>query len=352
MFTSPITHFLPVSPIRRVRLLPAPGRVVVRKGQKVNPTDVVAEAKITAEHILLEVARGLGLPAAKADAYIQQQAGEEVGEGDVIAGPVGIARRVVRAPRAGRVVVAGGGQVLLEVDSRPFELKAGIAGVVSELYEDQGVEIETTGALIQAVWGNGRIDFGLLNVLARSADDVLTPDRLDVSQRGSVVFGGYCKDPEILNSAAEIPLRGLILPSMASALIPLAEKMRYPILVVEGFGKIPMNAAVFKLLTTNARREVALNAENWDRLEGIRPEIVIPLPAPADLPFPKETETFSPGQQVRVLSAQSKGLTGALLALHPGPVVLPSGVRAYAADVRLESGESVVLPLANLEVLA
>jgi hypothetical protein len=51
------------------------------------------------------------------------------------------------------------------------------------------VIIQTTGALIQGVWGNGRVDYGLLQVLARSAEEEFRPDRIDVSE-GAVVMGG------------------------------------------------------------------------------------------------------------------------------------------------------------------
>ena len=348
---SPVTHFLAVSPVRRLRLLPATGRVVVRKGQKVAATDVVAEVSLAPEHLLLDIARGLGLSPQKADEFLQLKAGDDVAEGDIVAGPVGMARRVVRATKPGRVVIAGGGQVLMEIASRPYELKAGIPGIVTELYDDRGVEIEATGSLIQGVWGNGRIDAGLMNVLARTPVDVLTTDRLDVSQRGSVIYGGCCNEADVLQTAAEIPVRGLILSSMDSALITLAEKMHYPIIIIEGFGTIPMNSAAFKILSTNERREVALNAEPWDRLVGIRPEIMIPLPAPGNLPLPIETDNFKPGQQIRVLQAEQKGMIGVLVNIRPGLTTLPSGLKAYAADIRLENGENAVFPLANLEVL-
>jgi len=348
---APVTHILPITAIRRLRVLPFDGRVVVRKGQKVSPTDVIAEANLAPEHLLLDVARGLGLPANQADEYIQRHAGDQVSEGDVIAGPVGLARRVVRTPKPGRVVVAGSGQVLLELDSPPFELKAGISGVVTELVTDRGVEIETTGALIQGVWGNGRVDSGLLTNLSRSPQDVLTYDRLDVSHRGAIIMGCHCADAEVLSTAADIPLRGIILASMDASLIPLANRMRYPIILLEGFGNIPMNPVAFKLLSTSERREVAINAEAWERFEGLRPEIVIPLPASNYLPAPKEIETFGQGQKVRFVGALRKPIVGTLVTQRPGLTTLTSGIRVPAAEVRLESGEDVVLPLANLEVL-
>jgi len=345
---APVTHILPVTTIQRERLLPIPGTVIARRGQKVSPTDVIAEANLSPEHILLDVARGLGLPPAKADKHIQRRVGEEVSENDIIAGPASLGR-VVRTPRPGKVVVASGGQVLIEVASRPLELIAGISGVIIELVADRGAVIATTGALIQGVWGNGRIDFGLLNVGIKDPDDLISADQLDVSLRGSVFLGGYCRDEAVFAAAADLPLRGLILPSMEASLIPAAMKMRYPILLTEGFGRIAMNSAAFKLLTTNEQREATVSAEFMERMKGIRPEIIIPLPASGDLPV--ETETFTNGQQVRILRAPHRGQIGTLTNIYPGLTSLPNGVRTHAGDVHLESGETILLPLANLEVL-
>lgn len=348
---SPVTHFTAITTIRRRRFLPVPGRVLVRRGQKVAASEPIAEANLAPEHFLLDIARGLGVSAGKADIYIQRHAGDEVSEGDIVAGPVGLGRRVVRAPKDGRIVVAGGGQVLMEIASPPFVLKAGIPGVVTELFENQGAEIETTGSIVQGVWGNGRIDTGLLNALARSAQDPLTPDRLDVSQRGAVLLCGTCSDPASLAAAAEIPIRGLILASMDTALIPVAQKMRYPIIVVEGLGNLPMNPVVYKLLSTSDRRDVAVNAEAWDRLGNNRPEVVIPLPTSSQLPLSVEVVQFTAGQKVRVIGALHKVLIGTLATVRPGISVLPNGARAPAADVKLETGENMIVPLANLEVV-
>mgnify|MGYP001587964713 CR=1 FL=1 len=112
-----------------------------------------------------------------------------------------------------------------------------------------------------------------------------------------------------------------------------------------------MNPVAYKLLSTNDRREVALNADVWNRLGGTRPEIVIPLPGSGDLSLPQDSVTFAPDQQVRVLRAPHPGEIGTLTSLK-GAHVFPGGLRTLAAEVRLESGVSVVIPLANLEVIA
>lgn len=348
---APVTHILPLATVQRQRVLPVPGRVLVRKGQEIAAADTVAEVNLTPQHVVLDVARGLGLPVDKADKQVQRKAGERVSEDDVIAGPVGITKRVVRAPCSGRIIVVGSGQVLLEVDSPPFELRAGIPGEVVSLIPERGVVIENTGALVQGVWGNGRIDFGLMHALASRPEQTLTADQLDVSFRGSVILGGYCGQPDVLSTAADLPLRGLILSSMASSLVPLASNMPYPIIIVEGFGLLPMNAAAFNLLSTSDRRQVAINAEPWDRFADRRPEVFIPLPSDGRISPLRDTIEFAPDQRVRVVRAPQKSQIGTIVALLPGMQVFPSGVQGPAAQVRLENGEESVLPLANLEVL-
>lgn len=332
--------------------MPFPGRVLVRRGQKVNRADVIAVGDLSPQHIFLDVKRGLGLRSVKVEEYIQCQAGDAVNEGDVIAGPVGLARRVIRASRPGRVMMIRDGKVLLEVEGSPHKLRAGMTGVVVSLVPERGAVIEGTGALVQGVWGNEQMDFGLLHVLAKDPSEMLTVGQLDMTLRGSVLLAGYCGDEKVLRAAAELPLRGLILSSMASSLIPTAARMEYPIVVVEGFGRLPMNSIAFRLLSTSDQRETTLNAAPFDRYKNTRPEIIIPLPVTERPIEPQSVVEFMPDQRVRVVGAPYKSQIGTLVSLPSGMQVFPNKLRAAAAEVSLTVGKTVVLPLANLEVLA
>jgi hypothetical protein len=347
----PVTHILPLTTIRRDRLLPIPGKVLVRSGQKVKPTDVVAEANLQPEHLMLNVARGLGVTAPEADALNQRKAGEQLVEGDIIAQRGGIARRVVRSPISGRVVMVGEGQVLLEAETKPFQLLAGLPGNVSQIIHEQGVTIETTGVLIQGVWGNGRIDYGLLSVIGEGPDSVLQPGDMDVRFRGAIVLAGHCNDEQALRAAVDLTLRGLILGSLSARLVQEASRLRFPVVVLEGFGRRPFNPGTHKLIVTNEGREVVLKAEPYDRYNGTRPEVIIPLPAPNQPALPQDAPELSIGQKVRILREPHAGEAGSLAALPPGLSVFPNGLRTPAARVTLASGENVVIPLANLEIL-
>ncbi|HJS20018.1 MAG TPA: hypothetical protein VJ785_14820 [Anaerolineales bacterium] len=348
---APVLHVLPLTTIVRKRVLPVSGKVNMHVNQRVNPTDVVAEANFAREHVLLDVARQFGISAEAADKLIKVKEGESLAQGALVAEKSGLIPQKIKTPRAGRVMVAGSGQVLMEVGNTHIELRAGLPGVVTQVIPDRGVIIRTAGALIQGVWGNGRIDNGLMVSLLEKPEDVLSAGRLDVSLRGSVILAGQVRDLDTLKTAAELPVRGLILSSLSSSLTASAYQMRYPILVTEGFGALPMNSAAFKLLTTNNKREATVNAEHFDRYTGSRPEVIIPLPISSEPDEPNPFEIFAVGQPVRMRRPPYAGMVGTIANLPAGLSLLPSGLRAASADVKLENGENVLVPLVNLEVV-
>ena len=347
---APVTHILGLANIRRQRLLPVAGKVLVRTGQKISATDVIAEANIATRHIMLDIRRSLGSASvAEAERSIKRHEGERVQAGDVVAERSGMFARIVRAPAAGTVVMVASGRVLLEVESKPLQILAGTPGMISEIIPERGAVIETNGALIQGAWGNGLIAEGTLVTLLKSPEDVLTSDLLDVNLRGAIVAAGHCRDLKVLRAALDLPLRGLILGSISSELRAAARGIQYPILVVEGFGRIPMNQSAYNLLVSSEKRDVSINASGNPAL-GERSELIIPLGVAG--PTMNENAYFAPDQTVRIQGEPYRGKMGVIIQIRPGYTVLPNGLRALAADVRLEEDTSVTVPLANLEVIA
>jgi preprotein translocase subunit YajC len=346
----PVTHVSPLINIRRSRLLPEKGQVLVRAGQKVIASDVIGEVLLPGEHMIIDVRRALGLSrAGEAEKLIDRHAGERLQKGDVIAETTGILPRVVRSSADCQIVAIANGQVVLETQPVKVSVKAGLNGTITEVMPERGAVIETNGVLIQGVWGNQQADGGLLLVLAKTPDEELTRARLDVSMRGAVVLAGHASQPDALKAAAELPLRALILASMSADLINLASSLPIPIILIEGFGRIPMNETAFRLLTSNEKRDICINASNWNPLSGERPEIIIPLPANGlDT---KEMIELAPETPVRILGAPYQGQIGMVLQVRPGLSTLPSGLHAQVASVQLQNDETVIIPLQNLDVL-
>jgi hypothetical protein len=146
-------------------------------------------------------------------------------------------------------------------------------------------------------------------------------------------------------------LRGLILGSLPSRLLPLAQKAPFPIILLSGFGKLPLDPVSYAILSTNEQREVTINACTWDHFQGHRPEVVIPLPSSGTIPPPPQADIFAHGQTVRIQRVPYLGRAGTISSLKATAQRFSSGVRAPAAVINLEDGEQVIVPLANLEVI-
>lgn len=347
---APVTHISALSCVRRLRLLPGKGQVLVKEGQKVSASDIVAEGWAPGKHALVDLRRSLGVERAdEAEKLLLHGEGDWLKAKDVIAQTHGLLPQRIHADSDCRIVAIHHGRVLLELEGQTIRLAAGFAGTVMRIIEDLGVELETHGALIQGMWGNDRFNQGVLLSLAQKPDDELTDQRLDVSMRGAVVFAGPCASAAALRMAEEMPLRGLILSSLAPELLEQAAKMTVPVILVEGVGKLPYSTPAFKILSTNEKRDACLKASKPDHFSGERPEIILPLPA-AGQEAPAALE-LRPGQLVRVAGLPAAGRLGTLTHLRPGLTRLGNGLAVQAAEIRLENNELVTVPVANLEIL-
>jgi hypothetical protein len=349
------THVLPLCTVRRERFLPVSGDVLVRADQRVEAPELVARAHLPTGHVIVDVGRFLGVPGVQADRYLTRKRGEEVKRGAVLAerrATMGLQSKVARSPAAGMIIATGEGRVIIETTHEVVELHAGIPGTVANVTPGLGVVVETSGALVQGVWGTGGQEYGVMHVLSEERDERLPAENITVSNRGTIVVSGRGIDSEGLRRAREYHLKGLVLGSLDPEMLDEIRELGCAVVVIDGFGDRPMSAPAFTLLKTNAGREVALDARLPDRAEGIRPEVVIPLPSGAHMPpLPVVGEALAPNKRVRALRAPYTGAVGTVTRLLNHPVLLPSGLRAQAARVELEGIGPAVIPFANLEIL-
>lgn len=346
-----VTHFQTLVTIRRERFLPQNGNVLVRKGQRVSADEILAVCENPPRYVWLDYARGLGLPAKKADELLQVKAGQNVDEKDILAGPFGWAKRVVRSPQKGQVVLAGEGQLLLKVETPGMELKAGFEATVVDLIAGRGVILETCAALLQGIWGNGKAANGVLMNPYHAAEQELTVEHLTMDIQEAILVGGWVSNPQTLKSAVELAVRGLILGGIEAQLLDLAKEMPYPILVLDGFGPIPMNSLAYRILSENERKFISVNAWEWERIKGIRPEAIIVIPEEENAEASREIVELSVGQTVRVCRSPYTARIGRLERINPGKTILGNGLSVNAGEVILDDGEKVITPLENLEVI-
>jgi hypothetical protein len=326
--------------IRRRRNLPVPGKILVRIGQRIQATEVVATTQISPGFVWIDLARGLGIKPARVNRYLQVQEGEQIFTGDVLAGPVGLMRRVFHSPQTGNVLKIKDGKALLEIEREPNALKAGSVGVVTGLIDNQGVEIDSTGTLVQGVWGNDRFEMAPIVFHAKSPVQVLSADSLGPHLANSIVVAGHCEHAELLEKLAFLPVKGLVLASLNPRLAPAVMKMDIPIMLVEGFGKHPFSSLAFHMLRSVNQHEGIINGRDL-MVETGNLDWTEPVPAFAPLKL---------DQRVRLSSGPYFGKLGILEGVKAQPDKR-LGIKVQAGEIKLENGERLVQPLRNLEII-
>lgn len=345
----------PLTTIRRERLLPAPGQVLVRPGEMVGPADVVARCQLPGSVRILDVSRALRVRRDRVDRYVRKSAGDAVQANEVLAARKGLfswLRGGLRSPVDGDVIEVRDGLILIQSASTTYELPAHIKGQVTNVMPHRGVVVSAVGALIQGVWGSGGEAEGVLKVLVDNVQRPLRARSIDVSCHGTIVVGGRILDERALEEGVEAKVRGVIAGSVSASLCPFLESLPFPVVITEGFGAFPMAEPLFALLQANVGQQAMLSAETQTRWGARRPEVLIPLRADDEQP-PEEARPrpLKVGDQVRLLRAPYLGEIGRVEAVMERPQSIESGARVPAARVNLQEGELVMVPLTNLEVI-
>jgi len=353
----PVTsHATLLTTLRRERMLPVPGEVFAQPGERVEAGDLIARATVPDEHRILDLVKMLEVSKDKTASFMVKQDGEAVKKGELIAVRktlMGIVVLPVASPVDGVLMASGDGKALVAAVSKPFELRAGVPGNVVNSFQGRGVVIETTGALLEGVWGNGKENFSVLRVLGNGPQDALLAEQIELGLRGTILAVGVVQDDHAFKQLADVAVNGLIVGSLKADLLPAVRKWNIPVMVTDGFGAQGFSTPAYNLLVSNTGREVWLNAQAWNRSVGARPEAIIPLPSPGQAPAaPPDGQALEAGKHIRVVRGTEAGQTGTVVALSDKAVALPSGVRARVVTVKLDEAEALAaIPFANLELL-
>jgi len=349
-------------------MLPAPGEVLVRPGQRVQGLDVVAQTQIPSRYRVINVARQLGQPQLDMSQLVQVEIGDFVNVGAVIAtlkGKVPLFQRSVRAPAEGYIAQIGPGWVLLETEQTTVEIQAFIDGTVSRIFEDWGVLIEATGTKIEAACGFGGEAYGRLKRRVDSPYEALEADAIDESVGESIVLGGRTISEEALRQAEAWKARGIIVGSIQASLLNLEPPVKVRVVATEGFGDLPMAAHTFGLLTSLGQRRLSIRGQSPHLVTPSKkiwadetPLILAPREpqrqrssnySPAQIPPQRQTEATI-GSRVHITHGRLLGASGLIEAIPIEPKVTQSGIIAPGAFIKINN-ETHFIPWTNLELI-
>lgn len=358
--------------IRKTRRLPLKGTVLVQEGQPVTPDTVVARAEIPGIMQTVRVAEQLGVQPDELPRFLKVKVGDQVQQGTLLAesrGLFGLFRTEVKSPIEGTVELISevSGHIGIREKPTPLEVRAYIAGTVVEVIPQEGVVVETHGSLIQGIFGVGGERLGELRMVVDRPDEAITPDKVTPALAGKVIVGGSFIDGAALRKAAEVGVVGIVVGgTLDTDLVDFLgydigvaitghEDIPLTLILTEGFGEIRMAQRTFNLLRSLEGRMASINGATQIRAGVIRPEVIVPRPELADEPLPRtafEAQVLEVGSHVRIIREPYFGKLATVTALPPQLVEIPTGSLVRVLEAETEDGERVVVPRANVEIIA
>jgi hypothetical protein len=355
--------------VKKRRILPLKGDVVVETGQKVTPDDVVARTMLPGNVVPLNVANKLGIPPEDLDSVMLKKVGDKITEGELIAlaKTLWIFKNPAHATIEGTVesISHVTGQVLQRGQPTPVEVKAYLIGEVTDVFPGEGCEVTSLATFIQGIFGIGGETSGTLMIVTPDNSTVLSDELIKKEMSGKVIVGGSRVTASALKKAINVGVRGIVVGGFddkdlrdflgydIGVAITGSEDIDTTLVVTEGFGQMNMAHKTFELLKKHEGEMACINGATQIRAGVIRPEVVIPLKDVKTEMVDAESEIpgLTVGSHVRVIRHPHFGALGMVSDL-PAPLqVLESESKARVLEVEFENGSKAIVPRANVEMI-
>lgn len=354
--------------VRKTRRLPLLGEVLVNKGDEVDFDTIVARTEVPGIPHIVEATNIMGLDPTELPKYMVKKVGDAVVEGEIVAQWIalfGLIKRIARSPIDGIIESASErtGRVIIRSEPTRIEIKAYIPGKVVEIIPREGVIIETNAAIMQGVFGIGPERHGQLKFLVNSPSEALTPDLITSEHKGKIVMGGSFISLEAFRKALENKVAGVIVGGINAVdltkflgyrmgvAITGEEDIETTLIITEGFGEMSVSSKSFELLRSFEGEEAAINGATQIRAGVLRPEIIIPHKITPDTTKEGLEGGLTRGTLTRIIRAPYFGRMGTVFSLPIELHELETESKARVIGIKLENGEEVVVPRANVEII-
>ena len=358
--------------LRKERIMPLKGKVLVTKGTKVKSDDVIAETLLPGKVLPFNLANKLGVTPSQLEKYIKIKTGDQITTKTILAENagfmgLGLFKSVVHSPIEGEVenISAVTGQVLLREPRIPVQVKAFIDGIVTEVLPEVGVVIENKSAYIQGIFGIGDETTGEIKMLATTPDEELDAGSIDDSCRDKIIVAGSFIPYHVIDIAIKHGVKAIITGGIddqdikkllgydIGVAITGHEKIGLTIICTEGFGKITMAKKTFNLLKKFDGHKASVHGHTQIRAGVIRPEIIIPLDFEEDelVSIKATLPVLEIGTLIRIIRNPHFGSIAKVTGLPEELTKVESETLVRILEAEFEDGTRVLLPRANVEVI-
>lgn len=365
----------PQTVVRKRRILPIPGQVLVHAGQAVTATTVIAQTELPGKVHAVNVVNLLGIVPQEIRRYMLKREGDAVKAGEPLAENRPVFKWLktqVPASITGTIETVSEvtGQVFLREPPRPLALTAYLDGQVVETIPGQGATVETVCSLVQGIFGIGGEAVGTIAVAVDNREDELTPERITDAHRGMIVVGGSLIGRDGFARAKQVEVAAVVVGGIHALDLKLllgrdlgvaitgTEQIGPTLIITEGFGRIAMAKRTFDLLASKVGRRASCSGATQIRAGVIRPEVIVPLSERSTFNVQRSTEETAGvggglrvGDQIRIIREPYFGRICRVSALPADLRLLATGSKVRVLEAELDDGQQIVVPRANVELL-
>jgi len=358
--------------VRKERLLPLRGEVLVTEGERVEAETPIARAMRPGNLSSVKVSERLGVDPTDLPSVMLKPVGDAVEAGEVIAETrafFGLFHNVCESPVKGVIehISPLSGYVGIREEPMPLETVAHISGRVIGVQEERGAIVESRAALIQGIFGVGGERRGILRIAARGPEASLEV-ALAPEAQGAVLVGGATADAESLAAAARAGATGVVIGGIDDVALRAfvgydigvavtgQERVPFTLIITEGFGSVAMAQRTFELLASHVGSNASIDGSTQIRAGVIRPEIIVTIhedsvhgvARPQDA---GQSGQLSVGAQVRLIREPYFGRLAVVTGLPAEPQRIETEALVRVAEVDLGDGRKVLVPRANVEMV-
>ena len=358
--------------IRKKRILPIQGDVLVKVGQMVNSDTIIARTELPGKVHTINVVNLLSIAPEDIRHYMLKKEKDNINKDEPIAESKPLIKwfkTSVKSPIKGAIesISEITGQVLLREEPQPLELKAYIDSEVVQILEKEGAVVETYCSFIQGIFGIGGEINGLLQAAVKSPEQELSTDLILPEHKGKIIIGGSYVSSAALKKAIETGVKGIVVGGFddkdlkellgydLGVAITGTEKIGLTLVLTEGFGRINMAHKTFELLVSKQGKKASISGATQIRAGVIRPEIIIPDPSLKDTKKDSsdgwEPGALKEGDQIRIIREPYFGTLARVKSLPNELIKIETESPARVLEAELPDGKIAVIPRANVELL-
>lgn len=325
------------------RVIPGVGTPLVKVGDKVDPSDIIARYEASSGQRIVKLAPVLKVRGKEVQKHLVKRIGDRVYRGEVLAkrdGFLGMSKKMVVSPADGILEsLLPDGSVMIKFLPTPRKLASAVSGVVKVVIP-HSITIETQVAKVYGFTGAGIAREGIIRLIAKPQEFIL-PSQIAPNFQGEILVGGATIARATIEKAVTLGIKGLIVGGMnyRDFLSLGAESdVGITILLTEGFGVRPMGMDIYNFLKNKE--------DQFAFISGREKQVTFPLVekntevTKAFVPWRKIRE----GDRVNVLFCSHNSSLGMV-------VKMTQDLNKSVVEVQLDSGNTIEVPSTNLQIV-